>query len=146
MSILQSPIATFQFLSPPLLPWLDSLLFFNTNRNWAFLPLLCLTLRFFCSVLQLLSFWLWSSIPYKWLNLCNWFFSTKDVLSILSLPYSSKATSGSVRVGEKYWLCILCSKQMVTAFIIAISKRVGGTNIFWKGEILVRSNLMDLGE
>ena len=35
---------------------------------------------------------------------------------------------------------------MVIAFIIAVSKRVGCTDIFQKGEILVRSNLMDLGE
>jgi hypothetical protein len=35
---------------------------------------------------------------------------------------------------------------MVIAFIFAVSKRVGGTDIFQKGEILVRSDLMDLEE
>lgn len=40
---------------------------------------------------------------------------------------------------------MLYSKQMAVVFIIADSEMVGVTDIFQEGEILVRSNLMDLG-
>lgn len=49
-------------------------------------------------------------------------------------------------VEGKHCLSILYNKQMVDAFIIAVSERVGGTDVFQEGEILVRSNLVDLRE
>lgn len=43
-------------------------------------------------------------------------------------------------------LAILCSKQMVNDSTTASSERVGGPDAFLEGEILVKSNLVDLEE
>lgn len=150
VSILQSPVATF-LLVKAASSYSQTSLISSIQIESRLFCFFCVQLRcifsFRTSAFIYFSFsW---SIPCKWLHLCNFFlcsFVFSDVLSVLSLPHSSKALSVRLQVERKCCVAMHCHAQMVAVFIITVPERVGGTDVFEEGEILVRSDLMCSGE